>query len=253
MNQKHSFNIIDYILITLWTIGFAIAGGLVTAMFIIGFHDIKTITPLIGALAILISAGIASMSVMKSIHISKLNEEKKHKKEDSKFYLDKSVQYLVYVYELFKKRPRDFMPWRDASSLLLIIKSISKNITEESHKEIFKAEYSRYSSKLSESIFKDEKDNYSPITPVFFCLDINVETTLKMAFENSQVKLNPIFIIPIFDFAEQNNNNFLENESDYENLENLDLTREKDSVLSLCAIDYINLYKEKFPTNKEQQ
>ncbi len=131
MNQKKSFNAIDYILITLWTIGFAIAGGLVASIFIIGFHEIKTIAPLIGALAILISAGIASASVMKSIHVTKQNEEQKHRKEDSKFYLEKSIQYLAYVCESFKKRPRDFILWRDASSLLLIMKSISKNITKE--------------------------------------------------------------------------------------------------------------------------
>ncbi len=246
MNQKKSFNAINYILITLWTIGFAIAGGLVTAMVIIGFHEIKTIAPLIGALAILISAGIASASVMKSIHVSKLNEERKHKKEESKFYLDKSIQYLVQVCESFKKRPRDFIAWRDASSLLLITKSISKNIIEESHKEIFLAEYSRYSAKLFESILKDEKDNYSPITPIFFCLDINIECNLKMAFENSKVKLHPRFIIPIFDFAEPYNNNFLENESDYENWEQVDLSRDENSLLIVCnVIEYINLYKEK--------
>lgn len=250
LNQKKSFNAIDYILITLWTIGFAIAGGLVTTMFIIGFHEIKTIAPLIGALAILISAGIASASVMKSIHVTKQNEERKHKKEESKFYLDKSIQYLAQVCESFKKRPRDLIPWREASSLLLITKSISKNITEESHKQIFKAEYSRYSSKLFESIVKDEKGSYLLITPNFFCLDINVECSLKMAFENSQVKLHPMFIIPIFDFIEVKNNNFFENESEYENWEKLDLTREKDSLLTLCALDYINLYKEKLPTNK---
>jgi len=81
LNQKKSFNAIDYILITLWTIGFAIAGGLVTAMVIIGFHNIKAIAPLIGALAILISAGIASASVMKSIHMTKQNEKEKGEKE----------------------------------------------------------------------------------------------------------------------------------------------------------------------------
>lgn len=244
MSQKQSFNAIDYILITLWTIGFAIAGGLVTAMFSIGFHDIKIIAPLIGALAILISAGIASASVMKSIHITKLNEIRKHEKEESKFYLDKSIQYLSHVYELLKKRPKDFMPWREASSILLSMKSISKYITEESHKKIFEVEYSQYSSKLFESIFKDEKGNYSPITSVFFCLDIHDETTLKTAFENSKVRMNPMYIIPIFDFAEQTNNNFLENASDYEIWEQLDLTREKDSLLTLCALNYIHLYKE---------
>lgn len=244
MNQDKSISFVGHVLNILWSIGISTAVLIISAIFTIGIDKLEKIAPLIGAFAILISAGIASASVMKNIAETKANEAKKHAKEDSKFYLDKSIQYLARACELLKNRPRDFMPWREASSLLLITKSISKNITEKSHKEIFKAESSGYSSKLFESIVKDQKESYLPITPNYFCLDIDVECSLKTAFENSIVKMNPMFIIPIFDFIEIKNNTFFENESDYENWKQLDLTRNKDSLLLLCAIDYINLYKE---------
>lgn len=81
MNQKQSFNAIDYILLSLWGIGSLVAVLLVIAIFRIGLHDIKGIAPLIAAFAILISAGIASASIMKSIHASKQNEKEKSEKE----------------------------------------------------------------------------------------------------------------------------------------------------------------------------
>ncbi|MFA6187668.1 MAG: hypothetical protein WC680_00150 [Sulfuricurvum sp.] len=81
MNQKKSFNSIDYILLILWGIGSLVAVLLVIAISKIGLYDIKGVAPLIAAFAILISAGIASASIMKSIHASKQNEKEKSEKE----------------------------------------------------------------------------------------------------------------------------------------------------------------------------
>lgn len=72
---------IDYVLKTLWALGLALGSWLIVVMYIIGFKDIKGIAPLIGAFAILISAGIASTSVMKSIYVTKQNEKEKAAKE----------------------------------------------------------------------------------------------------------------------------------------------------------------------------
>ncbi len=81
MNQKKSFNAIDNTLLILWSIGSFVAILLVITIFRIGLHNIKDIAPLIGAFAILVSAGIASMSVMKSIHTTQQNEKQKAENE----------------------------------------------------------------------------------------------------------------------------------------------------------------------------
>lgn len=71
----------DLVLRSLWAIGLAVAIWIISIIFIIRFHDIKDIAPLIAAFAILISAGIASASIMKSIYASKQNEKEKSEKE----------------------------------------------------------------------------------------------------------------------------------------------------------------------------
>jgi len=81
LNQKKSFNAIDNTLLILWSIGSFVAILLVITIFRIGLHNIKDIAPLIGAFAILVSAGIASMSVMKSIHTTQQNEKQKAENE----------------------------------------------------------------------------------------------------------------------------------------------------------------------------
>lgn len=81
MDQKKSLNAIDNLLLTLWGIGIFSAIMIIFVMFRIGFHDVKAIAPLIGAFAILISAGLASTSVMKSIYTTKINDQEKAEKE----------------------------------------------------------------------------------------------------------------------------------------------------------------------------
>lgn len=81
LDQKKSLNAIDNLLLTLWGIGIFSAIMIVFAMFRIGFHDAKEIAPLIGAFAILISAGLASASVMKSIYTARINDQEKAAKE----------------------------------------------------------------------------------------------------------------------------------------------------------------------------
>jgi len=81
LDQKKSLNAIDNLLLTLWGIGIFSAIMIIFAMLRIGFHDAKEIAPLIGAFAILISAGLASISMMKSIFTTKINDQEKSEKE----------------------------------------------------------------------------------------------------------------------------------------------------------------------------
>ncbi len=249
MNQKKSFNSIDNILLALWGIGSAVAISIIIAIFKIGFHDVKSIAPLTGAFAILISAGIASTSVMKSIHTTQQNEKKKAEKEESKFFLDKCIKALGHVHDLIGNRQNNIFSWRDASSSLLYMKEISKLIMEESHKKIFAMEFSQHSSKLFQS-FMTKNGEYNSIKPTLFCYGASSDDDLKMAFEKSDLVIDVKFILPVIDFAEPIHNNFLENSVNYEDWKNIDLKRPNNSLLNLCFLEYINLYKEKFPANK---
>lgn len=81
-----SFKMINFTLLALWTIGLWIGSIL---LYVIWFKTHGNtyaiantdVTPLIGAFAILISAGLASTSVMKSIYTTKINDIEKAEKE----------------------------------------------------------------------------------------------------------------------------------------------------------------------------
>lgn len=81
MDHKKSLETTDKVLSSLWTIGVAVAIWLIVVIIIVGLKDLKGTAPLVGAFAILISAGIASASVMKSIHTAKINDIEKAEKE----------------------------------------------------------------------------------------------------------------------------------------------------------------------------
>lgn len=249
MYKDENYINIDTILQILWALGFAIALFLI---FTILQNGITNSAPLIGAFAILISAGIASASVMKNITVTRENEERKHKKEESKFYLDKSIKTLSNVHDLLGDKQDDIFTWREASSLLLSVKELFKNITDKSHIQIFKQEYSEYSSKLFRSFIRDKNEAYSPLTPTFFCWNKNRDRDLNIVFDESEIHISPKFILPVIDFAETFDNDFLTNSLDYEEWRSFNLNRPKHSLLNVCAIDFINLYKEKYPENKEK-
>jgi hypothetical protein len=78
MHKDENYNNIDFVLTTLWVIGFIVAVILISTIVQKGMSNSA---PLIGAFAILISAGIASASVMKSIYATKQNDKEKGEKE----------------------------------------------------------------------------------------------------------------------------------------------------------------------------
>lgn len=81
IEQKKSLDTTNKVLSSLWSIGVAVAVWLIIVIIVFGLKDFKATAPLIGAFAILISAGIASSSVMKSIHTTKINDLEKAEKE----------------------------------------------------------------------------------------------------------------------------------------------------------------------------
>lgn len=81
LDHKKSLDTTDKVLSLLWTLGVAVAGWLIVVIIIVGLKDLKGTAPLVGAFAILISAGIASASVMKSIYTARINDIEKAEKE----------------------------------------------------------------------------------------------------------------------------------------------------------------------------
>jgi len=113
-------------------------------------------------LGMMIAALIASASVMKNIAETKANEAEKHKKEASKFHLDKCTEGLEHFYDLLKDGNNNRVKWIAAARALLTIFDLSKGITEPHHQQFFDLEKSKYRQKLYELYTKKE------ITPLFF-------------------------------------------------------------------------------------
>lgn len=98
LNYKKSLDTTNKVLYSLWAIGVAIAGWLIAVIIILGLKDLKATAPLVGAFAILISAGIASASVMKSIHTAKINDiEKAEKEKERKRIFALNVMKTIHV------------------------------------------------------------------------------------------------------------------------------------------------------------
>lgn len=100
-------------------------------------------------LGMMIAALIASASVMKNIAETKANEAEKHKKEASKFHLDKCTEGLEHVYGLLSDNNNKYDRWEAAANSLITILELSENITEQQHKHFFAIEKSKYCLKLN--------------------------------------------------------------------------------------------------------
>lgn len=98
LDYKKSLDTTNKVLYSLWAIGVAVAGWLITVIIMLGLKDLKATAPLVGAFAILISAGIASASLMKSIHTTKINDiEKAEKEKERKRIFALNVMKTIHV------------------------------------------------------------------------------------------------------------------------------------------------------------
>lgn len=209
--------------------------------------EAEEIAKALAPLGMMIAALIASASVMKNIAETKSNEAKKYVKEDSKFYLEKCISYLEDVDKLIGKRQNDALSWKQASEILINVRDICKYITEEPHKNIFKLEYSKYSLRLYSSFANLTKENGLPsIKSSFFTGSPMWATSdLEIAFLN-KTKIKPQNIVPILQFAQVADNDFLNNPTDYNQWRLIDLKTIEKLPMRL-VLDYLKLYKEKIP------
>lgn len=209
-------------------------------------------------LGMMIAALIASASVMKNIAETKANENKKHDKEDSKFYLEKCVAYLKEVDELLGKLQNDKLSWGHAAVTLLSMREISQStyITDPTHQKIFAIEYTNAKLKLLRSMINMSVDKQADaIKPAFFCSVSDWKSkNLEEAFAIDSYKMDPKRIIAVMKYLQLENNNFLNEAGDYSDWRTCDLNQFMNVTPMNLAIGYIKMYKEKIPEKiKDQQ
>lgn len=201
--KNDAFTKTNYLLIASWILVPIFTLYFAYTLFYGYYETSKALAPL----GMMIAAMIASASVMKNISETKINEELKHSrdiekeelkhkrdtekedkkyaKDDSKFYLDKCTDGLNHVYALLKDGSYENKKWSESSKTLLTILKMSKNITENSHENVFQIEKRKYRLALLE-IFDKKR-----ITKNFFCGNENWETQkLRVSLANPE----PVYV-----------------------------------------------------------
>ncbi|MDP2079159.1 MAG: hypothetical protein Q8J85_14085 [Sulfuricurvum sp.] len=241
----------NFLLSTTWYLAAGFGIALVSIYFSSPAKEAEEMAKALTPIGMMIAALIASASVMKNIAETKANETKKHEKEDSKFYLEQCIKTLEHIYDLLGKQRNDIFAWREAASMLITMKNLSKHITQEPHIRIFKVEYNKYSAKILNTFLQIyPEDGCMTIKPSFFCCDSNWQNLdLVDCFQKNNLLINPQFIIPIFQFAQTPNNSFLESLEDenyYGNWRDIDLNEFKENnILWKFVSEYIELYKKR--------
>lgn len=197
---------IKFVDVILWILWVGLAFIALVLVIAIRNSELQDIGPLVSALAILLSAAVASTSIMKNNAETKANEIKKHEKEDSKFHLDKCTEGLKTFFELIKDGNNSREIWLEASRTLLIVLNLSKNITESHHQEFFELEKSKYRHQLYtvfSKIFTRNKAN----AHLFFTGEkdwisghYTLEDTLGNHFHHDDI--HPVSVIAIFSFLD---------------------------------------------------
>ena len=140
-------NLSNIALIVFWFGGFI---ALLLVLYALGItpNNVQTNTTnklqLMGALAILLSAFIASMTVMKSIKHSDEYKDNENLINNSKFYLDNIIDGLEVVYNLLKDRNNNRVIWIEAARTLENTLNLCDKVTEPAHKEILEIKLMKY-------------------------------------------------------------------------------------------------------------
>lgn len=85
-----------------------------------------------------LAALLASASVMKNIANTNIIEQEKIKREESQFFLETSLKEIKNVYDLLKDKNNNRSTWILAARVLKNALAISKKISLDSHKEVYK-------------------------------------------------------------------------------------------------------------------
>ena len=196
------YKVVVYLSITVFII---IIGNLIVAKL---NNDLETITKLLVPLGVLLSAALASISVLKSVENTDKIARNKYKIETSKFYLEKSIDGLNTVYNLLENQNNDRVIWIQASRVLWTSQNLSKKITEDSHKEVYKLQEFQIKHNLRRVFeYKPNTDAEFERLPLGFFAGLKNWETASMDEINQVInshytknKLPEESIIAIFDF-----------------------------------------------------
>jgi hypothetical protein len=151
-----------------------------------------------------LAALLASATVMKNIENTNKIEKEKKEKENSAFYLEKSISELNNVYDLLKDKNNDRVTWILAARVLKMALELSENITQESHKKFYKLNELQLKHKLLDLFSNAEYRNLSFYVGCQNPLegDVNSAIIQFVRYKNQAKHLNEKSIYTIFSFIE---------------------------------------------------
>ena len=207
-------------------------------------------------MGVLISAALASTSVMKSIYSTKIIHEENQqtvklvnentlKYTKSEFYMDKSISGLEHVYDLLKDQNNNRVTWIHASRMLIETLEISKGITEDNHKKVYHLKEYEIQYKLYDKFNFEEAQGmpiafFSGMTDWKVFTPENYSTALNIISSSSMKnKLDPTSIFIIFDFIK-----FRKTDDPYETMPIPKTQKELNVWLENSGIDIIKNMKE---------
>lgn len=147
----------------------------------------KIILPLLPPFGILLSALIASFSIMRTIENTNNIETIKNKNELDKYYVEKCTEGFKIVFGLLKDQNNNPSTWVEASRILKYTLDLSDNIDSKSYKSIYRIKEFQYRHLLLKTL-SDEYGN-SLKTTFFFGIkewnSVDIETASRIAKQNN--------------------------------------------------------------------
>lgn len=195
------------ILNVLWTVGAIFILYIIFLMLNILPTSMKLKTEsniLLSSIGISLSAFIASASVMKNIANTNHLENLKKEKENSEFYLNKSISELTNVYDLLKDKNNDRVTWILASRVLLMSLELSKKIKLENHKEFYNLQELQLKHKLMDLFNSAEYKTLAFYIGIEKPLEVEETTAIiKYIYEKGKIEhLDEASLYEIFSFLE---------------------------------------------------
>lgn len=165
-NSLKEMDNVTRLLMFLWSIGVLTLLTILFQLLVLGKKELWA------AFAILISAFIASITVIKSIKHSDEQKEIDMEINDSKFYLEHIIKGLDTVYSLLKddnkKEPNlDRIVWIEAARTLENILNICEKVTIKSHRKVLKIQLMHYRHLIRQLFIYGPMNKSLPVS--FFC------------------------------------------------------------------------------------
>ena len=166
-----NIKITEFFLWLFWAIG-----GITLSIIIYNLFCSEDFSKFLPAFGILISAFIASLSIMRTINNTNTLETNKKQNDISKYYVEKCTEGFEIVYNLLKNKNNNSSTWVEAARILKYTLDISSNIKDDSHKKIYNIKAFQYRHLL----LKELSDKYGKSLPTSFFFGVKDWENLKV-------------------------------------------------------------------------